>query len=56
MKEEQLDWFSAMDKEKKVDFYFQEKADDNVFELDKNWKPIVTEEEVIAYSKENCWD
>ncbi|MFT5618149.1 MAG: hypothetical protein ACI85I_001380 [Arenicella sp.] len=51
MKEEQLDWFSAMDKEKKVDFYSEE--ENTVFKLDQNWKPIVTEEEVIAFSKEN---
>ncbi|MFK7950185.1 MAG: hypothetical protein AB8G11_21525 [Saprospiraceae bacterium] len=53
LKEEQLELFSADDKVEKVDFFNEEET---FFERDKNWKPLVTEAEVIAYSKEWNWD
>lgn len=54
IKAEQLEYFSTMDKYEKVDFFTDEEGD--TFRLDKNWKPLVTEEEVLAYSKEEWWN
>jgi hypothetical protein len=53
IRDEQLEYFGTDDGTEKVEFYLEE---NEVFQLDKNWKPIVTEEEVIAYSQENYWD
>lgn len=50
IKSEQLELFCTMEREEKIDFH--EEAKDG-FEKDKNWKPIVTNEEVIEYSKTN---
>lgn len=47
IKQEQLFWFSYNEMDKKVDFYY----DCFVFETDRNWKPLVTEREVIEYNK-----
>lgn len=52
LKEEQLDLFGTMDKNEKVDFFEQK----TFFKRNLNWKPLVTEAEVIAYSKEWNWD
>ncbi len=55
LREEQLEYFSTMDKAEPIEFY-PKKEEDEIFEFDKNWKPIVTEEEVLAFSKEAYWD
>lgn len=53
VKSEQLELFCTDDKHEKIDFYEEEK---DGFERDKNWNPIVTEKEVIEYSRTNYWD
>jgi len=53
IKSEQLELFCTDDKDEKVEFYENEK---DGFERDKNWKPIVSEKEVIEFSKINYWD
>jgi len=53
IKSEQLELFCTTSKHEKVDFYEEEK---DGFERDKSWKPIISEEEVIEYSKKNCWE
>lgn len=53
LKNEQLELFETLEEGEKVEFYLDE---DPLFKLDKNWKPIVTEAEVIQFSKENMWD
>jgi len=53
IKSEQLELFMTNDKNEKVEFYQGEK---DGFERDKNWIPIVTEKEVIEYSRENLWE
>lgn len=53
IKFEQLELFCTDDKYEKVNFYLDEK---DGFEIDENWNPIVSEKEVLEFSKENCWD
>jgi len=53
LKSEQLELFCIDDKNGKVKFYEDE---NDGFERDENWKPIVTEKEVIEFSKINYWD
>ena len=53
IKSEQLELFYTNDKDEKVEFYGDEK---DGFEKDENWKPIVTEKEVIEFSKINYWE
>jgi len=50
IREEQLFLFSLTDEEEKVDFLMDDECD---FELDPDWKPIVTEEEVMKYSRDD---
>lgn len=52
IREEQRYQFATFDPSEKIDFFNRE---DDGFSLDKNWKPFFTEEEIIQYSKENCW-
>lgn len=53
IKDEQLELFCTDDKHEIVNFYLD---DDDGFEIDKRWKPIISEKDVIEYSKENYWD
>jgi len=53
IKSEQLELFCTEDKFEEVNFYLEE---DDGFQLDKNWSPIITKKEVIEYSKKNIWD
>ena len=53
IRNEQLDHFNTWEEHEKVNFNFIEK--DSAFVRDNNWKPIVTKEEVIAFSKEHYW-
>ena len=46
IKKHQKFWFAIEDKNEKVDFY----PNEYLFETCKDWKPLVTEEEVIKYS------
>ncbi len=55
LKEKQLEYFCTEVKGEPVEFYPKKKEDD-IFEFDKNWKPIVTKEEVIEFSKQEYWD
>lgn len=50
IKEEQLELFCTDDEFEKVNLFLNE---DDGFELDKTWKPIVTEQEVTEFSKKN---
>jgi len=52
--EEQLFWFSTESSTEKVNFYLPGgERNDNKFPKDENWKPLVTENEVIEYSRKN---
>jgi hypothetical protein len=54
VKEEQLFWFATENSVEKVNFYLPEgERNDDKFPKDKNWKPWVTEKEVIEYSKKD---
>ena len=45
IKEEQLFLFSIDSLNQKIDFYAEEPG--NPYEIDKNWKPIITEQEIL---------
>ncbi|UXE68803.1 MAG: hypothetical protein KA713_09610 [Chryseotalea sp. WA131a] len=54
IKEEQLFWFSTESSGEKVNFYIPEgERNKNKFPKDGNWKPLVTDQEVIEYSRKN---
>ncbi len=53
LKEMQMDAFATMEKKEAFN-EFDLKNDD--FERDSNWKPLVTKEQVLVYSKENFWE
>ena len=54
VKEEQLLWFATENSVEKVNFYLPEgERNDDKFPKDENWKPLVTEKEVIEYSRED---
>lgn len=53
LRHDQLKYFSTIDEDDPVEFYPEEEH--YIFKFDRRWKPSVTEEEVIAYSKENEW-
>lgn len=55
LKEEQLEHFSTMGPDEKVNF-FPENDPEDLFEMDENWKPIVSEKEVLDFSKKEYWD
>lgn len=52
IKAEQLEWFSTNGEDEFVNFY---ESETNVFERNNKWKPMVTKEEVIEYSRVNNW-
>jgi tetratricopeptide (TPR) repeat protein len=51
--ENQLDIFVTMDKNEKFNNF---KMNNKCFNSDPNWKPKVTKEEVLTFSKNVCWD
>ena len=53
IQDEQLEIFATYDKNEKFNDF---KIKDLLFEQDENWKPLVTKQQVLQYSKENCWD
>ncbi|MFM7853028.1 MAG: hypothetical protein ACKO96_14210 [Flammeovirgaceae bacterium] len=54
IKEEQLFWFSTESSGEKVNFYLPEgERNKNKFPKDENWKPLVTDQEVIEYSRKD---
>ncbi len=53
LKEMQLEYFSTLEKDDPVIFYPVER--DELYKFDSRWRPIVTEDEVLQYSKENEW-
>jgi len=53
IREEQLEIFSTMEKDEKFSDF---KINNKVFARDENWKPLVTKQEVLQYSKENYWE
>jgi hypothetical protein len=54
IKEEQLFWFSTESSGEKVNFYLPEgERNRNKFPKDENWKPLVTDQEVIEYSRKD---
>jgi hypothetical protein len=48
----QFDLFCTDDKMEKVNFKLKE---NDGFDLDENWKPLISVEELIEFSKENHW-
>jgi len=52
IKSEQLELFCTVEEDEKVDFY--EEQNDG-FVRDKNWKPMVSKEEVKEFSKAHYW-
>lgn len=54
IKEEQLFWFSTESSFEKVNFYLPDGEKNEVnFPKSGNWKPLVTEKEVIEYSRKD---
>ena len=53
IKDEQLEIFATNDRNEKFNDF---KIKSLSFEQDENWKPLVTKQQVLQYSKENCWD
>ncbi len=53
IREEQLQMFATYEKEEDIDWEFH--IDSN-YERDPNWKLLVTEEEILEFSRENTWD
>jgi len=51
--ENQLDIFATIDENEKFNNF---KINDKNFDSDPNWKPKVTKEEVLAFSKKEYWD
>jgi len=52
IKEEQLEIFATNDKNEKFNDF---KIKNLAFQQDENWKPLVSKQQVLQYSKENCW-
>lgn len=52
IRELQLDFFATMDESEQFDDF---KLKDNFFKQDPNWKPLVTKEEVLEYSRKEYW-
>jgi hypothetical protein len=53
IKEEQLQLFATYDENEAIDWEFHLDAH---FKRDPNWKLLVNEEEIMAFSRENTWD
>ena len=53
IREEQLEIFATMGKNEKFSDF---KKNNNAFARDENWKPLITKQEVLQYSKENYWE
>lgn len=53
IKHSQLELFAILDKGDKFEGFYE--ATDG-FEIDKNWKPLITEAELIEYSKNKYWN
>ena len=53
IRELQLDFFATMEPSEKFSEF---KIKDNFFKQDPNWKPLVTKEEVLEYSKKEYWE
>jgi hypothetical protein len=53
IKEEQLQLFATYEEDEPIDWEFH--IDPN-FERDPNWKILVTEEEIMEFSRENTWN
>ena len=55
VKEEHLFWFSTESDVEKVNFYLPDgEQNRRGFKKDGSWKPLVTESEVIHYSRKDC--
>jgi len=52
IKEEQLELFATYSRS---EIFNEFKMISLSFEQDKNWKPLVSKQQVLQYSKENCW-
>ncbi|PWJ43194.1 hypothetical protein [Sediminitomix flava] len=50
---QQLELFCTYEESEEVDFH---EIDNDGFEKDTNWRPLVSEKEVIEYSREHYWD
>jgi hypothetical protein len=54
VKEEQLFWFATENRNEKVNFYLPEgERNNDKFPKNESWKPLVTEKEVIDYSRKD---
>lgn len=53
IKEEQLQLFATYEENEAIDWEFHL---DPHFKRDPNWKLLVNEEEIMAFSRENTWD
>lgn len=53
LKENQLELFAILDRDNKFEGFYEET---DGFEMDKNWKPLITETELFEYSKNEYWN
>lgn len=53
IKEEQLQLFATYEEDEPIDWEFHI---DPLYKRDANWKLLVSEEEVLEFSRENTWD
>lgn len=53
IKKNQLELFAILDRDDKFEGFYE--ATDG-FEIDKNWRPLITETELIEYSKNEYWN
>ncbi len=53
IKENQMDIFSTLDKE---EVFKDFERNENAFDISKNWKPLVSKEEVLEYSEREFWN
>ena len=52
LKTEQLELFATMNKDEKFDGFY---SDSSNFKIDSDWTPLITEKELIEYSKREYW-
>lgn len=52
IREEQLWWFSTDEPDEQVDFFPEE----DEFARDQDWSPVISKQEILAYSKKHNWD
>ena len=53
LREQQMERFSTFEKDEEFGDF---KPESDFFEVDPDWKPIVTKEEVLDFSKKEYWE